>query len=274
MLDRDPKRCYARLHLMDVDGLLLDIDGVLSVSWEPIDGAIETLAWLRGQDIPFRLITNTTTHPRDALAHTLREAGFAVEASEIVTAVVATAEYLRTHHSGARVFLLSDGDARDDLEEIELVGPAEPADIVVIGGASDDFTYDTLNHIFGLLNDGATLIGMHRNMYWRTAAGLQLDGGAYIAALEEATGRKAAICGKPAPAYFHAALEMLGVPAARAVMVGDDVVNDVLGAQAIGMTGALVRTGKFRAADLERDDGSPNHVIDSFADLPTLLRTN
>ncbi len=28
---------------MDVDGLLLDIDGVLSVSWEPIDGAIDTL---------------------------------------------------------------------------------------------------------------------------------------------------------------------------------------------------------------------------------------
>ena len=28
---------------MDVDGLLLDIDGVLTVSWEPIDGAIDTL---------------------------------------------------------------------------------------------------------------------------------------------------------------------------------------------------------------------------------------
>jgi HAD superfamily hydrolase (TIGR01458 family) len=258
---------------MDVDGLLLDIDGVLSVSWDPIDGAIETLGWLREQGIPFRLITNTTTHPRDALANTLREAGFAVDAVEIVTAVVATAGYLRTHHSGARVFLLSDGDARADLHGIDLVGPDEPADVVVIGGASDDFTYATLNHIFELLNDGATLIGMHRNMYWRTADGLQLDAGAYIAALEEATGTKATICGKPAPAYFEAALEMLGVQASSAAMVGDDVVNDVLGAQAIGMAGVLVRTGKFRPADLERDDGAPDHVIDSFADLPTLLRT-
>lgn len=258
---------------MDVDGLLLDIDGVLSVSWEPIDGAVETLAWLREKGIPFRLITNTTTHPRDALAHTLGEAGFKVDAAEIVTAVVATAEYLRTHHSGARVFLLSDGDARADLEGVVLVGPDEPADVVVIGGASDEFTYATLNHVFGLLNDGATLVGMHRNMYWRTAEGLQLDGGAYIAALEEAAGTKATICGKPAPAYFEAALEMLGVPAARAAMVGDDIANDVLGAQQIGMTGVLVRTGKFRAADLERDDGAPDHVIDSFADLPTLLRT-
>ena len=258
---------------MDVDGLLLDIDGVLAVSWEPIDGAIETLTWLREQGIPFRLITNTTTHTRDALAGTLRDAGFVVQPADIVTAVAATAEYLRTHHAGARVFLLSDGDARADLEGVTLVGSDEPADIVVIGGACDDFSYPAINHIFGLLNDGATLIGMHRNMYWRTAEGLQLDGGAYIAALEEATGTKATICGKPAPAYFEAALEMLGVPATSAAMVGDDVVNDVLGAQAIGMTGVLVRTGKFRPADLERDDGTPDHVIDSFADLPTLVRT-
>jgi HAD superfamily hydrolase (TIGR01458 family) len=259
---------------MDVDGLLLDIDGVLSVSWEPIDGAIATLEWLREQGIPFRLITNTTTHPRDALANTLRATGFAVDAGEIVTAVVATAEHLRAHHPGARVFLLSDGDARADLRGIELVGADQPADVVVIGGASDDFTYATLNHIFGLLNDGATLVGMHRNMYWRTAEGLQLDAGAYVAALEEATGTKATICGKPAPAYFEAALEMLGVPGASAAMVGDDIVNDVLGAQEVGMTGVLVRTGKFRPADLERDDGAPDHVIDSFADLPTLLRTS
>lgn len=257
---------------MDVDGLLLDIDGVLAVSWEPIDGAIETLGWLREQGLPFRLITNTTTHSREALAGTLRDAGFAVDPTDVVTAVAATAEYLRTHHADARVFLLSDGDARADLEGVMLVSADEHADVVVIGGACDDFTYAALNHVFGLLNDGATLIGMHRNMYWRTAEGLQLDGGAYVAALEEATGTKATICGKPAPEYFEAALEMLDVPVARVAMVGDDVVNDVLGAQAIGMIGVLVRTGKFKPADLERDDGAPDHVIGSFADLPTLLR--
>ncbi len=257
---------------MNVDGLLLDIDGVLVTSWEPLPGAIQTLEWLREHALPFRLITNTTTHTRAALAQTLNDAGFAVEPREVVTAVAATAGYLRTHHAGARVFLLSDGDARDDLEGISLVGPDEPADVVVIGGACDDFTYPALNHVFGLLNDGATLIGMHRNLYWRTSDGLQLDGGAYIAALEEATGTAATICGKPAPAYFETALGLLDVPASTAAMVGDDVVNDILGAQATGMTGVLVRTGKFRPSDLERTDGSPDHVIDAFADLPTLLQ--
>ena len=256
---------------MDVDGLLLDIDGVLAVSWEPIPGAADTLSTLRSRGMPFRLITNTTTHPRDELATTLRDSGFDVEPADIVTAVVATAEHLRTHHPGKRVFLLSDGDARSDLEGVSLVGPDEPADVVVIGGGCDDFGYAALNHIFRQLMDGATLIGMHRNMYWSTSEGLQLDGGAFIAGLEEATGTHATICGKPAPAYFNAALEMMGVQPGRSAMVGDDVVNDVLGAQAVGMAGVLVRTGKFRPADLERPEGKPDHVIDSFADLPSLL---
>ena len=257
---------------MDVDGLLLDIDGVLAVSWEPIPGAIETLSELRSRGMPFRLITNTTTHPRSELATTLRDAGFDVEPADVVTAVVATAEHLRTRHPGSRVLLLSDGDARSDLEGVSLVGPDEPADVVVIGGGCDDFSYAAMNHVFRQLMDGATLIGMHRNMYWATSEGLQLDGGAFISGLEEAAGIRATICGKPAPAYLNAALEMMGVKAGRAAMVGDDVVNDVLGAQAIGMAGVLVRTGKFRTADLERPEGKPDHVIDSIADLPSLLQ--
>jgi HAD superfamily hydrolase (TIGR01458 family) len=252
-----------------VDGLLLDIDGVLAVSWEPLPGAIETLGWLRDHGVPFRLITNTTTHTTADLAGTLRGAGFDVQAGEIVTAVVATATYLRETHPGGRVFLLSDGDARGDMEGIEFTGLNEQAEVVVIGGASKVFTYEAMNNAFRTLMDGAALVGMHRNSYWKTAGGLELDGGAYIAGLEEATGTKATICGKPAAPYFHSALEALGVEAGRAAMVGDDMVNDVMGAQAAGLTGVLVRTGKFLPGDLEK--GEPDAVLDSFADLPSWL---
>jgi HAD superfamily hydrolase (TIGR01458 family) len=254
---------------MDVDGLLLDMDGVLAVSWHPIPGAVETLGWLRARSLPFRLITNTTTHTRAQLAATLSSAGIPVEAEEVVTAVVATAAYLREHHPGARVRVLGDGDARGDLEGIDLV--EDGAEVVVIGGAFEGFTYEAINDIFRSLMDGAVLIGMHRNLYWRTDQGWQLDGGAYIAGLEEATGRRAVICGKPAEAFFASALSTIGVEPARAAMVGDDVVNDVLGAQAVGLTGVLVRTGKFRPDDLETAPETPDHVIGSIADLPRLL---
>jgi HAD superfamily hydrolase (TIGR01458 family) len=256
-----------------VEGLLLDMDGVLAQSFAPLPGAIETLAWIRERGLPFRIVTNTTTHTRSDLAATLRSGGFDLEADDFVTAVTGTAAYLRAQHPGARVLLLTDGDAREDLDGVRLAGPDEPADVVVLGGASDDFTYATLNRIFRLLMDGAVLVGMHRNLYWRTADGLELDGGAYLVGLEAAAGVTAAVCGKPSPAFFESALELLGLPADRVAMVGDDIVNDVLGAQACGLTGVLVRTGKFMEADLAKGapDHVPDHVLDSIADLPELL---
>ena len=252
-----------------IDGLLLDIDGVLSVSWEPIPGSIEAMDTFRAAGLPIVLITNTTTHPRAELAATLNNAGFRVEASQIVTAVTATAEHLRTSYPSAGVFLLSDGDARADMDGVRLVATPEDADVIVLGGASEDFSYPVVTAVFRRLMDGARLVAMHRNLYWKTARGFELDAGAYVAGLEAAAGMTAEVCGKPSAEYFHAALEVLGVPAERAAMVGDDVVNDVEGARAAGLTGVLVRTGKYRPGDEER--GAPDAVVDRLADVPAWL---
>jgi HAD superfamily hydrolase (TIGR01458 family) len=253
----------------DVDAVLLDIDGVLVTSWQPLPGAVETLARLRENDVPFRLITNTTTHTRAALAKTLADAGIAVSANEIVTAVVATGSYLRTTHPGARVFVLSDGDARSDLEGVDVV--EDEADVVVLGGAYEGFDYPTMNRLFRTVMAGAPLVAMHRNMYWRTNEGLQLDGGAYVAALEQATGTRAVVCGKPAREYFMSALDGLGVSAQRTAMVGDDLESDVVGAQDAGLVGVLVRSGKFRQDVLDRSQRKPDVTIDSIAGVQELV---
>jgi HAD superfamily hydrolase (TIGR01458 family) len=253
-----------------IRGFLLDMDGVLVTSWDPIPGAREALERLRRDGYPFRIVTNTTSRTRRAMARTLRAAGFDVDADEVITATVGTTTYLREHHPGARCLVINDGDAGEDLAGVTLAAPGEEADVVVLGGAGDGFDYAAINHAFRLLRGGAALVAMHRNLYWRTAEGDQLDGGAYVRALEEAAGVEAVVCGKPAAPFFEAALEDLGLPREEVAMVGDDVVNDVLGAQAVGIRGVLVRTGKFRPEDLERTDGSPDHVIDSIADLPGL----
>jgi HAD superfamily hydrolase (TIGR01458 family) len=253
----------------EIDGLLLDIDGVLSISWEPIAGSVEAMDAFRRAGIPVCLITNTTTHTRAALADTLRGAGFDVRPELIVTAVTATAGYLRSSHPDAAVFVLSDGDARADLDGVTLVASPDDADVIVLGGASEEFTYDAINRSFRRLMGGASLVAMHRNLYWKTTDGFELDGGAYVTGLEAAANVTAVVCGKPSAAYFTAALAVLGVPAARAAMVGDDIVNDVEGARAAGLTGILVRTGKYRDGDLER--GTADAVLDSLADVPAWL---
>jgi HAD superfamily hydrolase (TIGR01458 family) len=143
--------------------------------------------------------------------------------------------------------------------------------VVVLGGAGPEFSYQALNRVFGYLLGGARLVAMGRNLYWRTAEGLQLDTGAFLSGLEQASGVQAEVTGKPAAAFFSSVLDALGLDAPGAVMVGDDIEADVLAAQRAGLTGVLVRTGKFRQAALEGAPGAPDHVIDSVADLPALL---
>lgn len=252
-----------------VRAVLIDIDGVLTVSWKPLPGAVAALRAVRESGLGVVLVTNTTSRSRASIAATLAGAGFPVGAEDILTAPAATA----VHLAGARVALLNSGDVRADLQGITLVGDddGDVPDVVLLGGAGPEFGYEALDRAFGRLQRGARLVAMHRNLYWRTEDGLRLDAGAFLAGLEAAAGVEAEVTGKPSRAFFEAALGRLGVGAEQALMIGDDIEYDVLAAQRLGITGVLVRTGKFVPRALERASGAPDHVLDSFADLPALL---
>ncbi|MFH8897467.1 HAD-IIA family hydrolase [Streptomyces coeruleorubidus] len=257
-----------------VRAVLVDIDGVLTLSWRPLPGAVEALREIRDAGLAVLLVTNTTSRTRASIAGTLADAGFPVSAEDILTAPAATASHLAERCPGARCALLNSGDIAEDLDGVIVIDPADSGavpDVVLVGGAGPEFGYAALDRAFGHLQRGARLVAMHRNLYWRTAEGLRLDSGAFLAGLEQAARVEAEITGKPARAFFEAALARLGASAGEAVMVGDDVESDVLAAQRAGITGVLVRTGKFQPDALRAADGTPDHVIDSFADLPALL---
>jgi len=256
---------------IDVRGLLVDIDGVLVTSWHPIPGAAEALASCRRAGLALRCLTNTTSVSRAEISRRLNAAGVAVDTSEIMSAPAATAAWLNAEHPDARCYLINSGDLGDDFSGVHLVDDDERADVVVLGGAGEEFSYTQMNHALGLLLDGAALVGMQRNMYWRTEEGFNLDTGAYLTALEQAAGVTATVLGKPSGTFFSEALEDMGLAVGQAAMIGDDIDNDVLGAQAIGLTGILVRTGKFRPEALQSASGVPDVVIESIAHLPDLL---
>lgn len=256
-------------HLLAPEAVLLDVDGVLTESWNALPGAPEVISLLRRAGVPFRLLTNTTMFSRRALAQRLRGAGFDVDTEELVTAPVAAAAYLNDRHAGARCFLLGNKGMSEDLTEVELVD--DDPDVVLVAGADEEFSYENLNRVFRMLLGGAALVTMHRSLFWTTDEGPTLDAGAFILGLEAAAGVEATVTGKPSAAFFRHAVELLGVPAERVAMVGDDIESDVLAAQTNGLTGVLVRTGKFRPQLLEGVQGEPDLVIDSVADLPALL---
>jgi HAD superfamily hydrolase (TIGR01450 family) len=150
--------------------VLIDIDGVLTVSWEPLPGAVAALHQLRAAGVPLALVTNTTSRTRASIASVLAGAGFPVTAGDVLTAPVIAAAYLHDRYPGAQCLLLNSGDIAEDLAGLTLgrESDPEPAQVVLVGGADPKFSYQALNQAFGLLQRGARLVAMHRGLYWRS----------------------------------------------------------------------------------------------------------
>jgi HAD superfamily hydrolase (TIGR01458 family) len=252
-----------------LSGILLDMDGVLYTADNIISGAVETAAWVRAQGIPHLFVTNTTSMSRAALADKLRSFGIAAQQAEILTPAAAAAEWLQAR-AVRGIALFVPPSARQEFAGLPCVpDDAESgASFVVVGDLGNRWDYPTLNRAFRLLhhNPDAQFIALGMTRYWLAPDGIALDVAPFVVALEHASGRKALVFGKPAKPFFQAAVEKLGLPAAQVVMIGDDIEADVGGAQTAGLRGALVKTGKFRPADLE---GSikPDIVFASVADL-------
>ncbi|KPK77164.1 MAG: hypothetical protein AMS25_16905 [Gemmatimonas sp. SM23_52] len=250
-------------------GVLLDLDGTVYEDEGAIPGAPETLRALRDAGVPLRFVTNTTRVPRRTIAGWLAGFGIPAAAAEIFTPPVAAAAWLKERRI-RRVALCLPPVAGEEFRGLEIV-EHEP-EAVVVGDLGAGWTFDAMNRAFRWLLEGAVFIALHRNRYWKVDGELVLDVGAFVAALEYATGRTATLVGKPSRPMFEAAARSMGLAPEDVAMVGDDLEADVAGAQAIGCQGILVRTGKFRAEELARSEVKPDLVVDSLASLPAMLR--
>ena len=104
-----------------------------------------------------------------------------------------------------------------------------------------------------------------------TNAGLQIDTGAFIKGIDYATGVVSKSIGKPNKDFFRIAIESLQCNPNKIAMVGDDLINDIYGAQKNDIIGILVKTGKFMSSDLKKFDVIPNYIINSIKDLKKFI---
>lgn len=253
--------------------VLFDLDGVFYEGDRVIPGAVDALDEIRRRGLPYLLVTNTTSRPRSALVEKLAGFGLEVTGDEILTPTVAAGDWIR-EQGGGPVASFLDAATAEDLGELDwLDASAESgAGAVVVGDLGSAWDFATLNRAFRLLmaEDAPHLVALGMTRYWKAPDGLRLDTAPFVVALEHAAGVEAKVLGKPSARFFEATLARLGVAADEAVMVGDDVRSDIGGAQEAGLAGVLVRTGKFREADL-RGSVRPDGVIDSVAALPDWL---
>lgn len=259
-----------------MNALLLDLDGVFYQGNLPIPGGDRVVEWLRELDIPHHFVTNTTSRPRSALVEKLAGLGIPLDRQALLTPAVAAADWLAGEQLGPVALFVPEA-TREEFAALTILDPTDEsgAGAVVIGDLGTGWDFQTLNRAFRLLmvEPQPELVGLGMTRYWQAEDGLRLDTGAFVSALAYASGLDPVVFGKPAPAFFRAGVQSLGTDPSATVMIGDDIVSDVGGAIEAGLQGVLVRTGKFRPADLERGI-EPTAVLDSIADLPDWWRVH
>lgn len=258
---------------MTFRGAVVDIDGTVLREGAPIPGAKSGLSALRERADRVLFLTNDPTVPPGKYAAHLRELGVEAADEDVLTAAVATVEYLREHHDGERVFPVAEAAVADQLRAADVPVTDDPtAADVVVAGFHREFHYRDMQAALDALGEDVAFVGTDPDRTVPTADGLKPGSGAIVNAVAGVTGRDPdAVLGKPSETTARLAADRLGVPAGECLLVGDRLDTDVAMGESVGMTTALVRTGVTDDAALADSDVQPEYVLDSLADVDEIL---
>ncbi len=259
--------------LSEIEGFLIDMDGVLYRGTEPLPGMQDFLAYLDRASLPHAFITNNAGRTPAEYAQKLAGMGAPVAPERILTSSLVTAAHVgATSGPDDRVFMIGGPGLREALDQAGVVRTEDPNEAtIVIVGIDRELTYERLARATLALGRGALFLGTNADRSFPSERGMEPGAGALLAALETATGAKPRIFGKPQPDLFRQGLDMLGTAAERTAMVGDRYETDIIGAHGVGLVTIAVASGVGSADDLRSRDPAPDHILESVQELWRLL---
>ena len=223
--------------------IFFDLSGVLYDGTQVISGAIAAVNKAQESHLQVRFVTNTSRMTSQQVLNGLKTMGFELSAGQMFSAPVAAKALAQANDW--RPYCLVHKNLEAEFADIDQENP----NAVIIGDAEQDFCYDKLDHAFRLCQQGAPLVGIGRNRYFKLGGKLHLDAGPFIAALEYAASVEAIIMGKPSKDFFHQVAASTRAELSEILMIGDDIFGDIEGAIKSGMHACLVKTGKYQSGD-------------------------
>jgi HAD superfamily hydrolase (TIGR01457 family) len=251
------------------DGYVLDLDGTVYLGGRLLPGARATIAALRARGRRVVFLSNNPLFTREQYAARLTRLGIPAAVEDVVNSSRVMVEYLLDHAPGARLFVIGEAPFRAELEAAGFKLTDDPRRVDVVVAAFDrSFDYRKLSVAYAAIRRGARFVATNPDPYCPTPGGGLPDCAAVTAAIEACTGaRVEEVVGKPSPVMARAALARLGVPADRALMVGDRLETDIVMGIRAGMHTALVLTGATRREDLARAPVRPEFVLEDLRGL-------
>jgi glycerol-1-phosphatase len=225
------------------DLVMFDLDGVVYVGGEAIDGVADAIDRVRGSGRHVAFVTNNASRTPDHVAAKLTDVGVAAEPGDVVTSAQAAARLLAEEHGeGARVLLLGGEGLRVALLEAGLVPVEDPDGVVALAsGYGPDVRWRDIMRASTLVRDGLPYVASNADLTIPTAYGLAPGHGVLVRTITGFAGVEATVAGKPERPLMQETV--LRVGGDRPLMIGDRLDTDIEGAHAIDAPSLLVLTG-------------------------------
>jgi len=252
---------------------LFDMDGTLYLGNRLFDFTPSLLAAIREAGGRYLFMTNNSSKSVRDYIKKLATLGIEAAYEDFITSSQATAQYLKQHHKGQRLYVCG---TRSLIEELESEGFEVTTDLnkvdVIVMGFDTELTFRKLEDVCRLLlTRELPYIATNPDYVCPTEFGSVPDCGSVCDMIFNATGKRPFVIGKPSPMMPLLAMEMTGCDKDDTVVIGDRIYTDIKSGLAAGVTSVLVMSGETTQAILDASDDKPDYVMNSAAELMTWL---
>ncbi|MFZ6002270.1 MAG: HAD-IIA family hydrolase [Bacteroidota bacterium] len=247
-------------------GLLIDMDGVIYGGESLIQGADAFIASLLKQGIPFMFMTNNSQRTRLDAVRKLDRLGIKVNEQHVFTSAMATGKFLASQIPGGTAYVLGEGGLISSLHENGILLVNSEPDFVVLGEGRN-FTLEMVQKAVDMILAGAKFVTTNRDPSPKKKGWDNLGIAATTAMIEEATGVKAFVVGKPGPVMMRSARKALGLETAETTIIGDTMDTDIRGGVQMGYKTILVLSGITKKEELKKYAYKPDLVVESVNEI-------
>ncbi len=247
-------------------GFLIDMDGVIYGGDIMISGADEFVARLMKENIPFTFMTNNSQRTPLEVVRKLRKLGIEVTEKHVYTSAMATGKFIASQRPNGSCYVLGEGGLLTSLHDHGLTLVETDPDFVVLGEGRN-FTLEMVQKAVDMILAGAKFITTNRDPSPKKKGWNNLGIAATTAMIEEATGTKAFVVGKPGPVMMRSARKFIGLETADTVVIGDTMETDIRGGVQMGYKTILVLSGVSTRADLPHFAFKADMIVESIKDI-------
>ncbi len=259
--------------LKEIECFVFDLDGTIYIERTLIEGAKETIDYLRKNGKKVIFLTNNSSVSAEYYRKKINDIGIYCDIKEIYTSGNATIRFLKNNFRSESVYLVGTKELEKEFIEGGIKLTNDKPDIVCLA-YDKELNYQKLVLLTRYLHMGAKFIATHPDVNCPAKPFYEPDVGAMLEMIEKSTGRRPeTICGKPYRPIAEGISEACGLPLEKIAMVGDRMYTDIRFGLLNNMLSVLVLTGETTKEDLKSSDIIPDVVLNSVADIKTALES-